>query len=303
MKFPAEMAGFTLSIAGTTITVTLEAPLQHLRPDLTKLYSGFLGHPKKPDAILTISRDDHATYWQPEEDRIALPEDQRPEPTGIVDAVAGTDRLSGSALVVGYRNACLAYEPFSGRGRIRLFRTGDGASPIVPIYRLLFVFISAVLTEHKKLLMHGSGIAIGETGYLFLGESGAGKSTVSGYVKDGTVLSDDSPVLGREGGAFTIYAFPYTQANMFDPKASDYHLAKATLSKLYFLKKDNRLLTEPRDKKSAIGEMVEQHLHCFEYMSTESRKAAFGLCHDLCSRIPMYDLHFQKNDTFWDVIG
>lgn len=296
------MARFVLTMANTAIAVTLEKPLEHLATDLTKLYTGFLSNHGKMETSLTVSYDCSTTYWQSGEDYIRLPVEGNPETIDIVDRIGSVYKLSDDFLVVGYKNGCMAYNRFSKKGHLFLFRTKESGISIVSLYKLLFLFISLILTEQEKVLLHGSGIEKGGNGYLFLGESGAGKSTIAGFVKEGNVLSDDSPVIGREDHAFAIYAFPYSQVNMFDRKSRDYHRNKTELKKLFFLQKSRELLVKPRDKKSALGEIIKKHIHSFEFMNTENRRAAFNLCYDLCSAIPAYDLHFQKNDRFWDII-
>lgn len=307
MVFPqkisrAEMARFVLSIAKTAIAVTLEEPLEHLATDIIKLYTGFLNNHRKTDTSLTVSYDSLTTYLQSGENQIRLPEKGNPKTVEIVDRIGSVYKLSDDSLVVGYKNGCLAYNRFSKKGHLLLFRTKEPGLLIVSLYKFLFLFISLILAEQEKLLVHGTGIEKGENGYLFLGESGAGKSTISGFVKEGNVLSDDSPVIGRENDAFYIYAFPYSQVNMFDRKSRDYHLNKTELKKLFFLQKSNRLFVKPRDKKSALGEIIKKHIHSFEFMSSENRTVVFNMCYDLCRNIPAYDLHFQRNDTFWDII-
>ncbi len=296
------MAGFVISMAATAIAVTLEKPLEHLTADIRKLYAGFLSDNRKTDISLSVSYDSRSTYWQPGEDFTRLPERGNPESLDLVDRIAETYALSDDALIVGYKNGCLAYNCSSKKGQLVLFQTKESGISLVSLYKLLFLFISIILAEQEKVLIHGSGIEKGGSGYLFLGESGAGKSTISGFTNRGTILSDDSPVIGREEDVFTLHAFPYSQVNMFDPKGRYHHLNKATLKKLFFLQKSDKLQVTPRDKKSALGEIMEKHIHAFEFMNAENRRVVFNLCYDLCSTIPAYDLYFQKNETFWNVI-
>lgn len=292
---------FTLSIANTSITVVLEESLEQTGADLKKLYAGFLSNHQKADASLTVSRND-TTYWNPGENQVMLPEEENPETVKIVNKIGNIYRLLDDSMVAGYKNGCLAYNHFSNKGHLILFQAKDTGIFIVCLYNLLFLFISLILAEQKKLVIHGAGIKKKDAGYLFLGESGAGKTTVSSFTEGGDVLSDDSPVIARENGTFYIYTFPYSQINMFEHKRDYHHLKKTELKKLLFLKKGGRLFVEPRDKKSALAEIVKKHIHSFEFMGSKSRTAAFDLCYDLCSSIPVCDLHFQKNDRFWDII-
>lgn len=249
---------FTLSIAKTSIAVTLEESLEQIGADLRKLYAGFLSNHRKTDACIRISCDNLTTYCESKDDPIRLPEKGNP----------------------------IQNHGFS----------------VASVYKSLFLYISLILAEQKKLLIHGAGIKKKDSGYLFLGESGAGKTTIAGSAKRDDIFSDDSPVIVREDNLFCIYPSPYSQVDMFEPKRDDHYLKKTELIKLFFLKKNDKLFVKPRDRRSALAEIMKKHIHSFEFMGSKSRIAAFDLCYDLCNSLPIYDLHFQKNDKFRDII-
>lgn len=292
---------FTLSLANTSITVILEESLEQIGADLKKLYAGFLSSHQKTDASIRVYRDNFTTYFESNDDFIRPSEN--PDLAEFADRISKTYNLSDNSLIAGYRNGCIAYNYFSNMGRLLLSKSEDsGLDFTVCIYKFIFLFMSIILAEQKKLPIHGAGIKKEGSGYLFLGESGAGKTTISGFSGREDILSDDSPVIVRENDTFYIYASPYSQVNMFDLKGNDHYLKKTELIKLFFLKKNDRLFIKPRDKKSALAEIINKHIHSFEFMENKSRTAAFELCYDLCDSIPLYDLHFQKNDKFRDII-
>ncbi|MDI6687274.1 MAG: hypothetical protein QME06_03535 [Desulfobacterales bacterium] len=248
---------FILSIAKTSIAVTLEKSLEQTGADLKKLYTGFLSNHQKTDAYIRVSCDNLTTYCESKDGPIRLPV---------------------------------------------TFKSQNYGFSVASVYKFLFLYISLILAEQKKLLIHGAGIKKKDGGYLFLGESGAGKTTIAGSAKRDDIFSDDSPVIGREDNFFCIYPSPYSQVDMFGPKREDHYLKKTELTKLFFLKKNDKLFIKPRNRKSALAEIIKKHIHSFEFMGSKSRIAAFDLCYDLCSSIPIYDLHFQKNDKFQDII-
>ena len=307
MAFPrkksrTEMAGCTLSIAGASVAVTLEDPLAYLSADLAKLYTGFLSGCARADAFLTVSHDALITYRQRGERPVRLPEKGNQKANGIVRRITSVCKLPDDPLLVAYESGCLAYDGVSKRSHLLLFQPEEPGLYTVSLYRLLFLFISLVLADQGKVMMHGSGIRKAGKGYLFLGESGAGKSTLARFAGEASVLSDDSPVVGRCDGGFCIYASPYSQVNIPSRKSEGYHLSDTELTKLYFLQKSDRLFVVPRQTRSALGEIIKKHIHGFEFMSAESRAAVFDLCYDLCSRVPTYDLHFRKSNEFWSIV-
>jgi len=97
------------------------------------------------------------------------------------------------------------------RGLRRLWFQGADRDPFAgPALELLFVLH---LAEHGGLLLHGCGFARGGRGLLFLGESGAGKSTIARLLARegaGEIVSDDRVILRRDGrGGFLLYGTPW----------------------------------------------------------------------------------------------
>jgi len=170
---------------------------------------------------------------------------------------------------------------------------------------MLFIFISFVLGERHRFMLHGAGIGEknGAGGFLFLGDSGAGKTTVAGLAGMDAVLSDDAPVIGKENDIFHIYSSPFSQVNMFEERSKDYFRRKVQLRKLLFLNKADELRILQRERHAATVEMLRSHVHSFELMNRELRISAFDFCRDLCLSVPSYDLYFQANDEFWDALN
>jgi len=166
------------------------------------------------------------------------------------------------------------------------------------LLKLLFLYLAIVLAEQDRLMVHGAGIRTGSEGSLFLGVSGAGKSTIAGYANREGVLSDDAPVISRDGAQFAIHASPFSQVDLFDRKTADHHRKEAPLTRLVFLEQANRLELAPRDKRSVLAELVRDHIHGFDVMNGELRVRTFGLCCDLCAAVPGFDLFFEKDDRF-----
>ena len=147
-------------------------------------------------------------------------------------------------------------------------------------------------------MIHGAGLRLGSEGSLFIGASGSGKTTLAGYASRDGVLSDDAPVITRAGGSFRIHASPFSQVDLFDPKARDHHRKEAPLARIVFLKQSNRLALERREKQSALAEIIRDHIHGFDCMDRDSKTGAFRFCCDLCASIPAFDLSFQRDDRF-----
>lgn len=68
------------------------------------------------------------------------------------------------------------------------------------------VIIENLLSLRKRFMFHGCGIAERGKGYLFLGESGAGKTTMSGLWRKqgGSIIHDDQVVVYKRGSRFIM---------------------------------------------------------------------------------------------------
>jgi hypothetical protein len=68
------------------------------------------------------------------------------------------------------------------------------------------------LAQEKGVIIHGCGIAVNRKGMLFVGESGAGKSTIArmwDQQNPAEVLSDDRTILRKKGNDFRMYGTPW----------------------------------------------------------------------------------------------
>lgn len=121
-------------------------------------------------------------------------------------------------------------------GRIALHRPFfDAGSPIDPLeYPLDELLVISHLARGRGVEIHGCGVADGDrAGYLFVGQSGAGKSTMARMwlaERDTVILSDDRIVVRADGDAFWMYGTPWHGE---EPLAAP---RRARLDRLYFLR-------------------------------------------------------------------
>ena len=294
------MEKLVLSIAEIPIAIYLEYPLEPLAPPLSKLFHGYISKGDKSDYSLTLSYDHVKTYSALEKHPISINENVYPE---LINRIKEIYPLSNDSIAVGFQNGCLSYNRLSCKGHLLFLRTRKSHFIMGTLYKLLFIFISLIMAEKKKFIMHGAGIEGNEGGYLFLGESGAGKTTVAGFADKRQVLSDDAPIIGYETDLFYMYPSPFGQINLFAMKDEAHHEKKVQLNNLFFLKKNEVQSIILKERRYAFAEILKKHIHGIEFMDKDSRGAAFNFFHDLCECIPMYDLNFQKNNQFWTDIS
>ena len=86
----------------------------------------------------------------------------------------------------------LLFDPDTAAGHIYLLN--EGPECFRPLHRLLWMYLAQVLGERKACFMHSAALVKDRKGYLFLGDSGAGKSSLTKISDGAVVLSDDSPI-------------------------------------------------------------------------------------------------------------
>jgi hypothetical protein len=88
------------------------------------------------------------------------------------------------------------------------------------------------LAKERGVILHACGIVIENRGILFLGESGAGKSTIARMwaQENGVdIISDDRVIVRKQGGEFRVYGTPWHGEAAFGAPR------EAKLERIFFL--------------------------------------------------------------------
>lgn len=99
---------------------------------------------------------------------------------------------------------------------------------------ILRVVLQKLLAENNGLIFHASACLVRQEAYIFLGKSGAGKSTFSTYLAMGNKsIADDMVVFKKEKDRYYIYEVPFREKNYWEVKTP----GKYILGKMFFLRK------------------------------------------------------------------
>lgn len=113
--------------------------------------------------------------------------------------------------------------------------------------------IQSLLTKHKGLLLHASAVLSNQKAHIFLGKSGAGKSTTMKTLsKVCAPLADDMLIIKKEGKNFYLYQTPFVEKNHITSKISDHY----EIGGFYFLKKTNTTTKEQIKDKNKLLELL-----------------------------------------------
>jgi hypothetical protein len=259
-----------------------------------------------------LLRSSHPAFW-PFADRryrnFYIPEDRQPEE--VIDILVAGDTGSASgeigaaatrieerngAVFMRRGNAVGEWDRLHHRGRVVQPETDFAPPAQYADYgcdSFLRVILSFRLLESNGLLVHAAGLVKDGKGYLFVGKSGAGKSTVA-RLSSGTcaVLSDDLTFTSLSDAGGMIYGTPF-----FGDFGTAGTNVGAPLEAILFLRQApfNRALP------LSAADAVRKLLPSVAYFGNDRTGMAAVLEAALafCRRIPCYDLDFTKDVSFW----
>jgi hypothetical protein len=178
-----------------------------------------------------------------------------------------------------------------------LHMTADTPEDLDPLgYPLNQVLWILLLSQGRGLLFHACGIDDHGKGYLFLGNSGDGKSTTAKLCFDHglTVLNDDRIIVKHKNGEFWMYGTPWHG----DFKEHSSH--GLPISKLFFLRHGKKNSTWVKRGAEAVSMLLARSFPPF----WDKKGLAFTIdhCHRLVSKIPCYELTFAPNARMIDFV-
>jgi hypothetical protein len=296
-----------VNLATVKVTIALVGQAIKAMPLCNQYFQGFIQRDQREDAkveVRIVGKPD-SRFLLEQKARYAIFEQLLP--TGdvadwlrkssehIEDFPVNEKTISSSCL-----GGILLFNPDTSAGRIYLL--DHGPRRFQPLYRLLWMYFAQVLGERGGCFLHAAGLVHDGKGYLFMGESGAGKSTFATLCPECRVLSDDGPILFKQNGQFNVYPSPYHQILHAKDLDEAFINMRARLMDLYFLIKDDQLLVEEVSKGKAFLMVLTRYIHFFSYLSNEAKKRLFNLLFEACSKIPAYYLHFRRDERVWRVI-
>jgi hypothetical protein len=182
--------------------------------------------------------------------------------------------------------------------------------PIVDIDYCLRVVYALLAFQAGGFLFHGAGIIHHQKGYLFFGHSGAGKTTISRLSSGDQVMNDDLIILmppestpdqaigqslENKPQHWSMHATPFWNPSQVKPNRLSCDLAA-----MFHLVKDKEVFLEPLRKAQAFAELVAGvriiPLDVHQGINVLDR------IERLQKQVPVYNLHFLPNASFWKLI-
>jgi hypothetical protein len=160
---------------------------------------------------------------------------------------------------------------------------------------LLRVLLSWKLASRFGFLLHAATAVRAGKAYVFIGRSGAGKSTVASLSPVGTVLTDEISLLRFENGEWRAYGTPFwgefraAGSNTSAPVRGLFRLVQAA---------ENRVT--PLRPVETLRVLLPNVL--FFSAELEANRRLLEILGHAVDSISGYELAFRKDAAFWEVL-
>jgi hypothetical protein len=163
-------------------------------------------------------------------------------------------------------------------------------------YPLNQVLMILLLSRCKGVMLHACGIDDRGYGYLFLGNSGHGKSTIARLWSENqaTVLNDDRIIVREKNGELLMYGTPWP---------GDFKELSAKglpIRKLFFLRHGEKNSAVPKNSAEAVLMLLTR---CFPPIwDKKGMEYTMDLCHRIVQNIPCYEFSFEPDRKTVDFV-
>jgi hypothetical protein len=163
-------------------------------------------------------------------------------------------------------------------------------------HALTNLYSSFIVYHNWGLLIHSSCVIEKGKAHIFAGHSGAGKSTAARLSYPRELLSDEATLVKITSNGVRIYNSPFRSELEAQQFEGDVELASVQMLHQALQNKRTRI-----QKSDALVHLMDKVF--FWPHSQEETKEILRLMTMMVKQVPVYELHFQKNNTFWELIS
>lgn len=158
------------------------------------------------------------------------------------------------------------------------------------------LYSSFLVHTQWGLLIHSSCVIENNKAYLFAGHSGAGKSTAAKLSDPRELLSDEASIVKITPDTITVFDSPFRSE-----LSRSGTMEKSSLAGIYLLNQAASNHKVALSKSDGFLQLVDKVFYWAH--SLEETVNILHMLLVLAKAVTIYELHFQKNDTFWELIS
>lgn len=180
---------------------------------------------------------------------------------------------------------------------LRLQARGAQVSSVRNEYALdsvLRVLLTRLLLPAPGFLLHAATVVQDGRAYVFMGRSGAGKSTVASLSPRGSVLTDEISLLRRVDGTWYAHGTPFW--GEFRAAGQNRRVPLASVFALMQARRNRTVALAPRQ---ALAGLLGNTL--FFSDARAEREQLLRTQMSLIEALPVARLEFRRDETFWEV--
>jgi hypothetical protein len=182
----------------------------------------------------------------------------------------------------------------SDHRRLRIFNRGEdlfrgGNLVSLTLFPTDQILLARILAQRRGCFFHAGGVALGDEGFVFVGHSGAGKTTIVTMMKPmAEVLCDDRMIVRRWPEGFKAHG-TWSHGDLEDVSSNS-----APLKGIFFLNRarENRIVPL-----ADRNEIVRKLLACLvrPLVTSDWWDSMLELVEDIASEVPCYEIYFDKS--------
>jgi hypothetical protein len=163
-------------------------------------------------------------------------------------------------------------------------------------HALLNLYSCFIVHNNWGLLIHSSCVKENGKAHIFAGHSGAGKSTAAKLSMPRELLSDEATLLKISPNQVIVYNSPFRSE-----LDSEGELISVPLASIQLLHQAIQTKRTEVNKSDAFSQLMDKVF--FWNRTPEETKKVLNLLVMLVQNVKVYDLYFEKNNTFWEMIS
>jgi hypothetical protein len=172
----------------------------------------------------------------------------------------------------------------------------DNAIESLTTFQSDLILFARYFVERQGMVMHSAGIVINKSGLLFVGHSGAGKSTMLKLLRgEGEILCDDRIIVRKHTEGFRIHGtWGHGELPDISPNS-------APLKAIIFLEQAEKTELIPiTNKREMLGQITSHVVK--PLITSDWWENIFDLTEEIIKTVPIYRLKFEKSERVKDAI-